>query len=357
MIKQTEKPASIKDVARQAQVSISTVSNVLNGTKSVSSELTKRVTDAVRTLGYEANMAGRQLKSGKSNQVAFVIHSFTSVFFPNILKSIQRAAVKEGYTISVFNTGGSMKRERSLIQFLRAQGYDGVLLSSCADVENPETQEYVEFLHSVNFAENPMHIICLESAISTSLDAVVANDVDGIIHATDYLFSKGKTRIAHIAGPHQYMTSKGRRRGYESSLLFHGQRIDEQLIAEGDFTCKSGYYAMQELFARKVKIDALVAANDQMAIGAINCIKKSGLRIPEDIAVVGFNDNSSASLITPSLTTIRVPKSEMGTWAFELFMRRTNKDESARMLIQLDGELITRNSTDPELETEWDMDW
>lgn len=357
MVSPAERPASIKDVAQYAGVSISTVSNVLNGTKPVSPALTKRVTKAVKALNYEANPVGRQLKTGKSHQLAFVIHSITSIFFPNILKSIQEAADKHGYTVSVFSTKGEFEREWQLIHLLRTQGFDGVLLSSCADVDRPETAEYLEFLHSINFSANPMYIICLEAAISPKLDAVVSNDAEGITKTTEYLIEKGRRHLAYISAPQQYMTGKKRRRGFITALLYHNIPVDEDLIVEGKFTCESGYDAMQELLDRGKPIDAVVAGNDQMAIGAINRLKESGIRIPEDIAVIGFNDNAPASLITPSLTTIRVPKSEMGTWAFELFMRRVNKDTSARMIVQLEGELIVRNSTDPDVETYWDMDW
>ena len=295
----TEKSVGIKDVARHAGVSISTVSNVLNGTRPVSLALTKRVMKAGKELNYETNLVGRQLKTGKSQQIAVVIPSITSIFFPNLLKSIQVAADKEDYTVSIFNTKGDINQERRVIKLLRSRNYDGVMLSSCADVD----------------------------------------------------------QIAHIAAPNQYMMGKNRRRGFISSLLLKGLSVDDHLIVEGRYTCESGYEAMKQLLNTGRTIDAVVAGNDQMAIGAINYLKQQQIRIPEDIAVVGFNDNTPASLISPSLTTIHIPKEEMGAQAFELFMRRVNNDQSARMMICLEGELIIRNSTDPSVKAEWDMNW
>ncbi len=351
------KPTGIKDVAQYAGVSIATVSNVLNGTRPVSPALTKRVMEAVKALQYETNLAGRQLKTGKSQQVAVVLPTVTSIFFPNLIKSIQLAAGKADYTVSIFATKGDIEQERRCINLLRMRNYDGVMLSSCADVDLPETAEYLDFLHSINFSPNPMHIICLEAAISPKLDAVVVNDFDGIMKATNYLIQQGRRHIAHIAAPTQYMMGKNRRRGFLTALMLSNISVDESLITEGCYTCQSGYDAMERLIRTGHRIDAVVAGNDQMAIGAINYLKQHQIRIPEDIAVVGFNDNTPATLITPSLTSIRVPKSEMGAWAFDLFLRRINNDDSARMMISLEGELIIRNSTDPSAKTEWDMDW
>ena len=133
--------------------------------------------------------------------------------------------------------------------------------------------------------------------------------------------------------------------------------MNERLIAEGDYSPVSGYRCMQKLLQTHLPLDGVVAGNDQMAIGAMRAIMEAGLKIPEDIAVIGFNDNFPSSLITPSLSTIRVPKEEMGTMAFNLLMCRMENLSASRMLINLDGKLIIRNSTDPKAETAWDMNW
>ncbi len=351
------KPVGIKDVAQCAGVSISTVSNALSGKKPVSPQLKKRVMDAVCQLEYEANPIGRQLKTGRSQQIAFLVPSITSIFFPDVLKSMQSAADAAGYTVSVFGTKGNVARERRIINLLRGQGFDGIFLDSCADVDKPETAEYLDFLHAVNFADDPMRIICVETAISPKLDAVVINDADGIAMVTEYLIRSGHRHFAHIAAPNQYFHAKNRRKGFLTALMLNGISVDEAVIVEGNFTCRSGYDAMVEILNSGRRVDAVVAGNDQMAIGALYCLKERGIRVPEDVAVAGFNDNVPASLITPSLTTMRVPKTEMGSCAFDLFQRRDKGDTSARMLIQLGSELIIRQSTDPDARTAWELDW
>ena len=352
------KPVGIKDVAQCAGVSISTVSNALSGKKPVSSQLKKRVMDAVCQLEYEANPIGRQLKTGRSQQIAFLVPSITSIFFPDVLKSMQSAADAAGYTVSVFGTKGDVARERRIINLLRSQGFDGVFLDSCADVDKPETAEYLDFLHAVNFDKDaPMRIICVETAISPKLDAVVINDADGIALMTEYLIRSGCRRFAHIAAPNQYFHAKNRRKGFLTALMLNGIPADQAVIAEGNFTCRSGYNAMVEILDSGKTVDAVVCGNDQMAIGALYCLKERGIRVPEDIAVAGFNDNVPASLVTPSLTTMRVPKAEMGSCAFDLFQRRNGGDESARIQIQLACELIVRQSTDANVQTAWELDW
>lgn len=357
MVKASDKPVSIKDVAKYADVSISTVSNVLNHKKTVSPELTERVRQAVEELGYKTNLIGRQLKTGRSQQIAVVVSSLTSCFFPDLLKSIQDCADSNGYIVSVYGTKGILEKERSILNQLRAQRYDGVLISSCLDVDQPEAEEYLDYLHKLNFSENPMHIICLESAISPKLDAVVVNDTDGILKLTEYLIGLGKKHFAHISPPLQYLNGKNRYRGFLTALMLNDIPADPDLIAEGNYTCHSGYEAMDRILSQNKPVDAVVVGNDQMAIGAISCLKQHDIAVPDQVAVVGFNDNSPASLIQPSLTTMHVPKAEMGKFAFELFERRVNRDTSARLMIQLDGELVIRNSTDKNVVTHWDLEW
>ena len=278
------KPVGIKDVAQCAGVSISTVSNALSGKKNISPQLKKRVPEAVNQLEYETNPIGRQLKTGRSQQIAFLVPSITSIFFPDVLKSMQSAADAAGYTVSVFGTKGNVAQERRTINLLRSQGFDGVFLDSCADVDKPETAEYLDFLHAVNFDNDaPMRIICVETAISPKLDAVVINDADGIALMTEYLIRSGRRRFAHIAAPNQYFHAKNRRKGFLTALMLNSIPAAQAVIAEGNFTCRSGYNAMAEILDSGKTVDAVVCGNDQMAIGALYCLKERGIRVPEDM--------------------------------------------------------------------------
>lgn len=349
------KPVGIKDVARHANVSISTVSNVLNGTKAVSAPLQERVLRAVEELHYEVNMVARGLKSGKTNTIAVVVSSITSVFFPPLLKSIQTAANENGYTVSVFGTSGNIEREKEYIQALKSQWIDGILLSSCVDSSDRHMKDYIDSLSSLKVNGHSIPLICLESTIGSRLDAVVIDDKEGLYTAAEHLLSLGRRRIAYIASPTSYSMGKSRQSGFLLAMEKHDIPVNRRLIIEGDYTPVSGYRCMQALLNSGEAIDAVAAGNDQMAIGAMRAILDAGLRIPEDIAVIGYNDNFPASLVQPSLSTIHVPKEEMGRMAFELFLRRSQNPSASRMLVRLNGELVVRNSTDPSAKTTWDL--
>lgn len=195
----------------------------------------------------------------------------------------------------------------------------------------------------------------MEAAISDELDAIIMNDSLAIEEATNYLISLGKKNIAYIAAPLRFVMGKQRKAGYLVALQKAGLPIRDDYIVEGDYTPQSGHLCMQRLLARMNPIDSVVVGNDQMAIGAIRCIKEAKLLIPEDIAVIGFNNNFPSSLISPSLTTMKVPKDEMGTIAFDLLMNRIKNPDSPRKLVQLTAELIIRKSTDIKGDDTWDL--
>lgn len=351
------KSVNIKDVAKQAKVSISTVSNVLNGTKPVSPALQIRVLDAVSMLGYETNLIARGLKHGRTNNIAVIVPFINSVFFPALLNSIQKAAEEKNYTISIFGTHSSLSQEKKYIQMVKSQWVDGILLSSSLDTNSPDAEEYLHSLATLSTNGHPVPVVCLEAAISDKLDAVIFNDKSGIQNATEYLIKIGRKTIGYIAAPLQFSMGKLRQEGYLSALKAHNYPIKEHLITEGDYTPLSGYHGTQKLLQFNPSIDAIVAGNDQMAIGAMRAVLDIGKRIPEDIAIFGFNGNFPASLTSPSLSTIQVPKDEMGTMAFNLLMRRLENPTASRMLITLEGKTVIRQSTDSSAKPSWDMDW
>jgi DNA-binding LacI/PurR family transcriptional regulator len=349
--------ANIKDVAEYANVSISTVSNVLNKTKTVSKPLEDRVLEAVKALNYETNPIAKGLKSKKTNTISVIVPSISRIFFPMLLRAIHLEASKFGYTVSIFETQENLEREKDCIHLLKSQWTDGIILSSCADIDDPKSKEYIESLYTLNSGRKKTPIICMEAAISDKLDAVVMDDSLAIEEATNYMISLGKKNIAYIAAPLRFVMGKNRKAGYLTALQKAGLPIRDDYIVEGDYTPKSGYLCMQRLLARMNPIDSLVVGNDQMAIGAIRCIKDSKLRIPEDIAVIGFNNNFPSSLINPSLSTMKVPKDELGAIAFDLLMNRINNPDSPRKLVQLKAKLIIRKSTDIKGDDTWDLSW
>ena len=348
-----DKLISIKDVAKSAGVSIATVSNVLNGTKYVSEPLRTRVLKAVDDLHYEVNMIAKGLKSGKTNNLAIIVSSLTSVFFPPLLQSIESIASNHGYTVSVFATGGDLQKEINFVQMLKSLWIGGIFISSCADVSSKKSSDYIKTLSSLQFNNSPIPVICLESELGTKLDAVVVDDEEGISTAVNHLYSIGKKNIAYIAFPEPYTMGKVRKFGYENALKKLGLPFNKKIVSSGDSSPKSGYDCMNALLSSGVKIDAVVAGNDQMAIGAMRAIYDAGFSIPEDIAIVGYDDNFPASLV--QLSTINIPRDDMGKSAFDLFLRRVENPDSSRMLIRLNGSLVVRSSTVKSAKSDWDL--
>lgn len=347
------KSISIKDVAKLAGVSISTVSNVLNGTKYVSKPLQKKVLNAVEELHYEVNMVARGLKSGKTNNIAVIVSSITSVFFPPLLQSIQSVANKHGYTVSVFSTGGEPEKEKEVIHMLKKQWVDGILLSSCVDTSSPKSTAYINELSSLQVSGNPIPLICLESEVSPSLDAVVVDDKAGISSAVYHLYETGRKNIAYIAFPTTYTMGRHRKEGYDSALKELKLSSNRKLYIEGACSPQSGYDCMSALLNTKETIDAVIAGNDQMAIGAMRAILDAGFRIPQDISVIGYDDNFPASLV--QMSTVRVPKEDMGQSAFDLFLRRIQNPNASRMLIRLNSDLVVRSTTVPGKNSSWNL--
>ena len=240
-----------------------------------------------------------------------------------------------------------------IIHMLKTQWIDGILLSSCVDISSPKRTSYIQELSSLQINGHPIPLICIESEVDPSLDAIVVDDRTATSNAVKHLYEIGRKNIAYISFPETYTMGKLRRKGYENALHDLKININKKLIIEGASTPKSGYDCMQALLNTKETIDGVIAGNDQMAIGAMRAILDAGLRIPEDIAVVGYDDNFPASLV--QLSTVRVPREDMGQSAFDLFMRRIHSPNAPRMLIRLNGELIIRNSTVPGTESPWEL--
>lgn len=356
----TGKPVGIKDVAAAAGVSISTVSNVLNDTKQVSPALRRRVLDAVDTLGYHANAIARGLKSGRTQSLCVIVPSIMSVFFPKVLHGMQMAAAARGYSLSIYETDQQLAQEQAILARLREQWVDGILLSTSANPQ--EDSAYLETLARFSVNGRPIPVVCFEAVPSSNLDAVVVDHHAAAKDAVSYLCEIGRRRIAHISAPLRFAMGQARHSGYLAALEECTLPLTESLILEGDYSPQSGYECMRSLLHDgQPPPDAVFCGNDQMAIGAIQAIREVGLRIPEDIAVMGFDNNFPGTLVSPPLSTVSVPKQRMGREAVELLLWRLEQPPESNAqsrLITLETQRIIRQSTDLRAPSSWDLqDW
>lgn len=350
--------ADIKDVAKLAGVSISTVSNVMTGKKAVSPMLEHRVLEAVKQLGYQASPIAQGMRNGRTYTIGVVISSFQRVFFGPLLKGIQDTVSEAGCVMNVLDSGGNLETEKRCVKFLVATKADGIIMNSLACDSDPKQQRYIKSLTSLGNSRKRIPVILLEESLkSANVDTVMVDNRTSARKATEHLIADcGRNQVAHIEGPEQVSLSRERMMGYRDALEKHGLPFSDKLVERGDFLPLSGYQAMRRLFEKREKISAIFAANDQMAIGAIKAIREAGKKIPEDIAIAGFDNLFPSTLVNPPLTTVRVPNYEMGVIAARrLLWRIEGKITSGGQNILLDTELIVRQSTMADGDNNWDL--
>ncbi|MDR1374184.1 MAG: LacI family transcriptional regulator, partial [Treponema sp.] len=317
---------TINDVAKRAGVSISTVSNVINKNKFVSPELCRRVKDAVKEMDYTANPIARKMKVKYTKTIGVISADLCGLFFPYVLKGMYDVFISKGYKLIVMDSEGvhdnigSIKKLREGITSLIQDRVDGIAFFSMV----PEKME-VDIISDVmkaSFSKKPTVFVCVEKDLSKyGIDSVYANSERGADTATSHLIETGCRCIGHISGPVFFTVVQDRIAGYKNAMERNGLAVDEpQMIANGDYSHKSGYLAMRELLGKMPDIDGVFVANDQMSVGAMKAIFEADKRIPEDVKVIGYDDVFIASVLEPSLSTIHIQKHFMGKRAAELLI-------------------------------------
>lgn len=348
--------ANIKDVAQAAGVSIGTVSNVLNGTKPVSGEVRTKVLEAVETLKYQKNPAASSLKSRKTYNIGVVFTSLTGIFFPEVLRGIQTEALAHDYSVSVYDVHEDPAYERSLIPRLASSWVDGLIIASFTSSDGAENAKYWNSLHNLRNRNKALPVVNIEwRAPYAQNDAVIIDQKEAAKTAIRHLIACGHRRIAHICGPRCSEIVRLRCEGYAEAMKEAGLDWKLDWLRECNYAPLSGYNSMRELMMQG-EITAVFCGNDQMAIGAVRAIKEQGLSIPEDIAVIGFDNLFAGTLITPSLSTINVPRYQMGTVAMQLLQKRIEDPEYAgQQIVELPTRLVVRRSTDVRGDNTWEL--
>jgi LacI family transcriptional regulator, galactose operon repressor len=308
------------DVARLAKVSQATVSYVLNGNPAISvPEVTRRrILTAVDELGYVPNGIARSLRTQRTYMIAAVIPDITNPFYPAFERGIQETAEASGYDLIVLNTGGTAEKEQRCVRALqqgRVDGVVGVFFHLKAEDLRPLLERNVALVRLEAVRKG-------ESSLDLPLDNLYVDNVAASRTAVEHLIGRGHARIGMIAG--QRGPRQARVSGYRAALGAHGLPLDESLIRDGDFSEDGGRYAMQSLLDGPRPPTAVFAASDVMAMGALVAIREAGLAVPENIAVVGFDDIPVARLITPRLTTVAPFQENLGVRAAEMLLERLN---------------------------------
>lgn len=341
--------AGMRDVARAAGVSLSTVSLVLNhSNKFVSEDNRNKVLAAAEELEYKLPPK----KQFSQKTIAVMLPVITSSFFSNVLNGIEAAISPDKNLLLYYNSNYDFLKERACIKILRKQSLTGIILNSVCPPE--EEEKYFQWLKA-EFVDNGIPVVLLERKVEMDgFYCIYIDNFGSAYTATNHLISRGHRKIAYINGNDKMLHSCERYEGYAKAMRDAGLEIDEELIGQGDFTPFSGYCAMKELLNIRNDFTALFSSNDQMAIGAIKAIKSYGKSVPDDIAVVGFDNLSVSSLIEPALSTIHVPTLQLGRMAAKIVLSAAKGEESKKMNM-LETNLIVRRSSCEGAANEWDL--
>lgn len=339
--------ADIKEVARRAGVSISTVSRVMNGTKGVSDELAVKVERAILELGYSPNSMARGLKSVASKDVAVIVTSLSRSFFIPVLEGISSEAAKQGYVVQIMETHDSLEREMQLVDFSVSQWVDGIILASSAYGDDQRTQAYIDRLSQLEKRGQRIPVIGLEYVHrNPQVDSVVVDHRKAAFDAVRHLVRNvGKRSILHISLPRGHFMGAMRVDGYRDALADSGLPFSSELVVEGAYTTYSGYMVTKALLDQGLSFDAVFCANDQMAVGALKALEERGVEVPEQVAVMGYDDIFTASVVKPSLSSVMVPKFEMGAVAMRQLIKNLRTKPARREVKTLKTEIVEREST------------
>lgn len=309
----------MKDVARLAGVSTATVSRVLSSRGAVRNETRQRVLAAVEKLGYEPNVSARNLRVNKTATIIVVLPDINNPFFSLIVRGIEDVANDYGYSVLLSNTDNDLERELASTRILSRRGADGVIFLT-ARVSSP---------HILRLAEQtPVVLACeyIEGAVSqVSIDNVAA-----AMEATRHLIDLGHERIAYVNGPKDIVICRDRRQGYELTLRQAGLTVRPEFIFEGTFYLESGAAAADHLMSLPAPPTAVFCASDEMAIGFIHRCFAMGRRVPDDVAVVGFDDIRFAAFQRPALSTIAQPMYDIGVHATRLLLAQIDAPDPPR---------------------------
>lgn len=329
---------TIRDIAARAGVSKAAVSYVLNGRPGVSARTRQRVLAIVEELGYRPNTVARSLAGKRTQTLGLAIPDISDMFYADIIRGVESAANAAGYTLTLCTTRSDPRREREAVDSLMSGRVDGVILM--AYHLDPD------YLGRQSTAGRPFVLLGHPDA-GPALHSVSVDNWEAGYKAAEYLYGLGHRRIAFIHGSLRSRDTWYRFHGFRRALERLGADLPEAYVRVGEFRREGGLRATLELMSLPDPPTAIFAANDQMAIGALEAIAATGRRVPEDVSVVGVDDIEAASLIRPALTTVRQPTDEMGRRAVELLLRLIGGEQPQPRRILLPVTLVVRDSCRP----------
>lgn len=327
---------SIKDVAREAGVSIATVSRVLNDIDVVNEETKKKVLDAIKDLGYRPNIVARSLKTQRTKTIGILVPDISSQVYPEIVRGAEDVANIYDYNIILCNSDYDMDKEKEYLRVLKEKMVDGLLYMSVSLEEKT-----IDLVNDLD-----LKTVLVETNDEKGIfPSVTIDNIQALYDSTKYLIDKGAKKIAFIGTKQEEVNAVTKRyKGYEKALLENGLELDEDLRYFDGFKVKTGYNGIEKFLESNKDFDAVVCSSDEIAMGAINALRDHGKRVPEDVSVIGFSNISMSEVFYPKITTVAEPMYDMGSIAMRMLIKLVNKKEVEQQHYVLDHKIVERNS-------------
>lgn len=307
---------TISEVAREAGVSVATVSRVLNNSEYVRDDTREAVMAAIEKLNYRISLPARTLKTRKTGRIGVIVPDIGNPFWASVVKGIEHEVVQRGYHLILCNTDETPSLEAAYIRMILETWVDGLIIATAGGND--------ELICSC--AKDGPPVVLMDRRLNTPdvpADVVCLDNLGGIFRAVRYLYDLGHRRIAMVSGPTSITPGRERLQGYYKAIETLCLPRDESVVAVGDFKRESGYELARRFLSLEERPTAVVVANNVMAVGTIKAIKEAGLRIPEHVSVISFDDTLFAEIVDPALTVVAPPSNEMGLIAGRLVMERS----------------------------------
>ncbi len=328
--------ATIKDVARLAGVSTTTVSHVINKTRFVAEATQEKVLNAVDELNYAPSAVARSLKCNTTRTIGMLVTQSTNLFFSEVISGVESYCYRQGYTLILCNTGGIYEKQRDYIRMLAEKRVDGILVM-CSDL----TEELSEMLD-----RHPSipKVVMDWGPESSQADKITDNSEEGGYIATKYLIDNGHTDIACLSGHFDKLACKERIVGFRRAMAEANIPVNEDWILEGNFECDTAVLVADKITAMEKRPTAVFCFNDTMALGLMSRLQQNGIKIPDDVSVIGYDNIELAEYFSPPLTTIHQPKRRVGKNAFEILLERIKDKDHEKRIFEMQPELVVRNT-------------
>jgi DNA-binding LacI/PurR family transcriptional regulator len=332
------KQATIKNIASELKLSTSTISRALNDHPDINTETKRLVNSLAKELGYRPNIMARNLKSSTSNQIGVIVPEIRHDFFANALSGIEEVAYQKGYTVILAQSNEDINREEINLNSMYMHRVAGVIVSISQTTTNS--------IHFKRLIDKGVKMVFFDRVCNDlNVSIVHIDDLRSSYEVVKYLVGKGYNKIIHFAGPQSLEICKNRRLGYEKALKDSDVQY-QPIVLEGGMHEVDGYNHVNEMMTLGIKNCAIFAVNDPVAVGAVKRMKELGIKIPEQVGIVGFSNNPITEMISPQLTTVEQPAFEMGRRAAEILIGEIESEGEINQPsdIILETKLIVRES-------------